>query len=92
MTTFGTCGSLFSVAWGGSEELKACDVSRARKRAFLPSVWAELAFGLGTGLQVLRVGLDDIDFDLARRFLKQQSAGAYPLLLNQSASVLFRAK
>ena len=72
---------------GGSEELKACDVlpSRARKRAFLPSrlggvglrSWDRTA-GFAWFCSVAScVGLDDIDFDFARRFLKQQSADGY---------------
>src|SRR2546421_12566023 len=73
---------------GGSEELKACDglLSRARKRAFLPSrlggvglrSW-DRTVGFAWFCSVAScVGLDDIDFDFARRFLKQQSADAYP--------------
>src|SRR2546421_8540107 len=76
---------------GGSEELKACDglLSRARKRAFLPSrlggvglrSWDRTA-GFAWFCSVAScVGLDDMDFDFARRFLKQQSAGAYSLAL-----------
>ena len=63
-------------------------LSRARKRAFLPSRLGGVGLSLGQTAGFAWfcsvascVGLDDIDFDFARRFLKQQSAGAYSLAL-----------